>query len=122
MALIILAGMVAVISWQRSAITEFYYFLRRSEWKPQTTSHETRPTQPKFSGRVPQEKAADKRPGPQRRASLRMEDDLMTGARIFGMDRWATTRPDAFASLGATYSTSTADRACMPLNDEPLAP
>ena len=63
MALIILAGMVAVISWQRSAITEFYYFLRRSEWKPQTTSHETRPTQPKFSGRVPQEQGSGQAPG-----------------------------------------------------------
>jgi class 3 adenylate cyclase len=63
MALIILAGMVAVISWQRSAVTEFYYFLRRSEWKPQTTSHETRPTQPKFSGRVPQEQGSGQAPG-----------------------------------------------------------
>jgi class 3 adenylate cyclase len=63
MTLIILAGMVAVISWQRSAITEFYYFLRRSEWKPQTTSHETRPTQPKFSGRVPQEQGSGQAPG-----------------------------------------------------------
>ena len=62
MALIILAGMVAVISWQWSAIAEFY-FLRRSEWKPQTTSHETRPTQPKFSGRVPQEQDSGQVPG-----------------------------------------------------------
>jgi class 3 adenylate cyclase len=62
MALIILAGMVAVISWQWSAIAEFY-FLRRSEWKPQTTSHETRPTQTKFSGRVPQEQDSGQVPG-----------------------------------------------------------
>jgi hypothetical protein len=64
MALIILAGMVAVISWQWSAITEFYYFLSRSEWKPQSpTSYETRPTQPKFSGRVPQEQGSGQAPG-----------------------------------------------------------
>jgi hypothetical protein len=54
MVLIILAGMVATISWKWSAITEFYYFLRHSEWKPQSsTNHQTRSTQPKFSERVP---------------------------------------------------------------------
>jgi hypothetical protein len=52
--LVILAGMVAAISWQLSAIPEFYYFLRHSEWKTQSsTSHETRSTRPKLSERVP---------------------------------------------------------------------
>ena len=64
MALIILAGMAGAISWKWSAITEFYYFLRHSEWKPRSsTSHETRSTQTKFSGRVPQEQGSGQAPG-----------------------------------------------------------
>ena len=35
---------------------------------------------PNSQGAFRGNKVADKRPGPQRRASLRMEDDLMTGA------------------------------------------
>ena len=62
--LIILAGVVATISWQWSAITEFYQFLSQTGSKPQTqVSHETPSAQSKFSGRVPQEQGTGQAPG-----------------------------------------------------------
>ena len=63
--LIILAGVVAAISWQWSAITGPYQYLSHIGSKPQTqqAGHETPSVQPKFSGRVPQEQRAGQAPG-----------------------------------------------------------
>jgi hypothetical protein len=55
--LVILIGMAAAISWQWSAIAEFYHFLSHSERKSQIpTSRGSRPMQQKFSARVLQER------------------------------------------------------------------
>ena len=62
--LIILAVVVATISWQWPAVTGFYQFLSHIGSKPQTqVSHETRSAQPNFSGRFPQEQGAGQAPG-----------------------------------------------------------
>ena len=62
--LIILAGVVATIFWQWSAITGLYQYLSHIGSKPQTQAgHETPSAQPKFSGRVPQEQSAGQAPG-----------------------------------------------------------
>jgi hypothetical protein len=61
--LIILAGVVAAISWQWSAITGLYQYLSHIGSKPQTqANHETPSAPPKFSGRVPQEQSAGQAP------------------------------------------------------------
>ena len=62
--LIILAGVVATIFWQWSAITGLYQYVSHIGSKPQTQAgHETPSAQPKFSGRVPQEQSAGQAPG-----------------------------------------------------------
>ena len=62
--LIILAGVVATIFWQWSAITGLYQYVSHIGSKPQTQAgHETPSAQPKFSGRVPQEQSAEQAPG-----------------------------------------------------------
>ena len=62
--LIILAGVVATITWQWSAITGLYQYVRNIGSNPQTqASHETPSAQPKFSGRVPQEQSTGQAPG-----------------------------------------------------------
>ena len=56
--LIILAGVVAAISWQWSSIAEFYKFLSHPGTKPQSqVSHQTPSAQSKFSGGVPHEQS-----------------------------------------------------------------
>ncbi|HML07425.1 MAG TPA: hypothetical protein VK430_04765 [Xanthobacteraceae bacterium] len=54
--LIILLGVVATIAWQWSTITGFYHFFAQTK-PPSQTLREAPTTQPKFSGRVPQEQA-----------------------------------------------------------------
>jgi len=62
--LIILAGVVATIFWQWSAITGLYQYVSHIGSKPQTQAgHETPSAQPKFSGRVPQEQSSGQAPG-----------------------------------------------------------
>jgi hypothetical protein len=61
--LIILAGVVATISWQWSAVTGIYQFLSHIGSKPQTQVSETPSAQPKFSGRFPQEQGTGQAPG-----------------------------------------------------------
>jgi hypothetical protein len=57
--LIILAGVVATVSWQWSAIAGLYQNLAHIGSKSQTqANHETPSAQPKFSGRVPQDQSA----------------------------------------------------------------
>ena len=62
---IILAGVVAAISWQWSEITGLYQYLSHIGSKPQTqqAGHETPSAQPKFSGRAPEEQRAGQPPG-----------------------------------------------------------
>ncbi|HEX4040387.1 MAG TPA: hypothetical protein VHY10_01685 [Xanthobacteraceae bacterium] len=52
--LIIIAGLVATISWQWSNITGIYQFVSHMRSKPTQTAQAPAP-EPKFSGRVPQE-------------------------------------------------------------------
>jgi hypothetical protein len=60
--LIIFAGVVAAIYWQRSAITEFYRYIGS---KPQSPAgQETSSVRPKFSGRVRLEQDRGQAPGP----------------------------------------------------------
>jgi hypothetical protein len=63
--LIILAGVVATITWQWSAITGLYQYLSHIGSKSQTqqATHETPSAQPKFSGRVPQDQSTAQAPG-----------------------------------------------------------
>jgi hypothetical protein len=62
--LIILAGVVATISWQWSTISGLYQYLSHIGSKPQgQASHETPSAQPKFSGRVPQDQNTGQAPG-----------------------------------------------------------
>jgi hypothetical protein len=61
--LIILAVVVATISWQWPAVTGFYQFLSHIGSKPQTQVSETPSAQPNFSGRFPQEQDAGQAPG-----------------------------------------------------------
>jgi hypothetical protein len=63
--LIIVAGVVATIAWQWSAITGLYQYVTHIGSKPQTqqASHETPSAQPKFSGRVPQDQSTAQAPG-----------------------------------------------------------
>jgi hypothetical protein len=62
--LIILAGVVATVSWQWSAIAGLYQYLAHIGSKSQTqANHETPSAQPKFSGRVPQDQSAGQAPG-----------------------------------------------------------
>ena len=62
--LIILAGVVATVSWQWSAIAGLYEYLAHLGSKSQTqANHEMPSEQPKFSGRVPQDQSAGQAPG-----------------------------------------------------------
>jgi hypothetical protein len=61
--LIVLAVVVATISWQWPAVTGFYQFLSHIGSKPQTQVSETPSAQPNFSGRFPQEQDAGQAPG-----------------------------------------------------------
>jgi hypothetical protein len=61
--LIILAVVVATISWQWPAVTGFYQFLSHIGSKPQTQVSETPSAQPNFSERFPQEQDAGQAPG-----------------------------------------------------------
>jgi len=62
--LIILAGVVATVSWQWSAIAGLYQYLAHIGSKSQTqANHETPSAQPKFSGRVSQDQSAGQAPG-----------------------------------------------------------
>ncbi len=62
--LIILAGVVAMVSWQWSVITEFYqFFSHGGMWPQNRASQETPSALPKFSGRAPQEQDTVQAPG-----------------------------------------------------------
>jgi len=85
---IILAGVVAAISWQWSAIVEL-----RVGTKPQTqqASQETPSVQPKFSGRVPQEQSARPAPAVAQRIVLYEEGpNDRHGRRYVGSAIWHT--------------------------------
>jgi hypothetical protein len=80
--LIILAGVVAAISWQWSAITGLYQHLSDFGSKPQSqlAGHDTPSAQPKFSGHVPQKQSAGQAPGA---AAPEAQTALAVAQRIF---------------------------------------
>ncbi len=62
--LIILGGVAATVSWQWSTITEIYqFFTQVGARQPSQAAHEAPATEPKISGRVPQEQGAGPVPG-----------------------------------------------------------
>jgi class 3 adenylate cyclase len=62
--LIILAGVVAVVSWQWSVITEFYQFFSHTGTRLQNRASQKTPSAlSKFSGRAPQEQDTVQAPG-----------------------------------------------------------
>jgi hypothetical protein len=62
--LIVLAGVAATVSWQRSNITGLYRHFAQPTTKPPTQTSTAPTGQPKFSGRVPQEQSAEQAPAP----------------------------------------------------------
>jgi hypothetical protein len=124
--LIILAVVVATISWQWPAVTGFYQFLSHIGSKPQTQVSETPSAQPNFSGRFPQEQDAGQAPGTvvpggqtppavAQRAVLFEEDpNDQQGRRYIGSAIWRTEtvsqRPGLTPELAVRANVEIAER------------
>jgi hypothetical protein len=124
--LIILAVVVATISWQWPAVTGFYQFLSHIGSKPQTQVSETPSAQPNFSERFPQEQDAGQAPGTvvpggqtppavAQRAVLFEEDpNDQQGRRYIGSAIWRTEtvsqRPGLTPELAVRANVEIAER------------
>ena len=63
MVLLILAGLVAAVSWQWSTVADLYQFLGRKGQLPSQVSGDNPSAKPEFWPRVPQEQASGQAPG-----------------------------------------------------------
>ncbi|HEY2530975.1 MAG TPA: hypothetical protein VGJ20_24090 [Xanthobacteraceae bacterium] len=125
---IILAGVAATVTWQRSNIASLYQFFSHSAARAPTETTQAPAPEPKFSGRVPQEQAAGQAaetaapnaqsaPATAQRVVLYEEDpNDPQGKRYVGSATWRTVT----VSPGPGLAPELAVRADMTIPDRKM--